>query len=345
MRSRELGIITGSLPTGKLNKITDVPGVKVGHSTVIDEKHQTGVTVIIPCEENLYTHRLPCAAFVENGYGKSAGLLQIEELGTLETPIAMTGTLNTGKIFDALVGHMIDLNKKEGVVFKSVNPVVLECNDGTLNYFEDRICDEKNLEEAFANACEDFEEGCVGSGRGMGCHGLKGGIGSSSRIVEFDGKKYTVGILTMTNHALLPDLIINGDRIGQRIQDKINAEIIPDRGSCIQVLATDLPLSDRQLKRVLKRCIVGMSRLGSYIGHGSGEVFVGFSTVNKFDTTDPSAIRNFECFNEDKIDIVFRACAEAVEESILNAMFQAEEVRNGTSGNKKRALSEFWGKV
>ena len=344
MRSRELGIITGSLPTGKLNKISGVPGIRVGHCTVVDEQHQTGVTVILPCEENPFTHKLPAACFVQNGYGKSMGLLQIEELGTLETPIAMTGTLNAGKIFDAMVGHMIDACAAEDVHFKSINPVILECNDGTLNYSADRICDRIHLEEAFANATEDFAEGAVGSGRGMGCHGLKGGIGSSSRLVKFDGKTYTVGILTMTNHGKLPDLVINGDFVGQRIQEAIDAQNVPDRGSCIQVLATDLPLSDRQLRRVIKRCIVGMSRLGSYIGHGSGEVFLGFSTANKFDTAKKEAIRTVEAFDDERIEIVFRAAAEATEEAILNAMFEAEEV-TGASGKTKKALSDFYGKV
>ncbi len=343
MRAREYGLNIGSMPTGKLNKITDVPGVSVGHSTVIDEKHQTGVTVIMPCPENPFTHKLPCASYVLNGFGKTAGTVQIEELGTLETPIAMTGTLNVGKIHDAMVGYMIDRCALEGKRVVSVNPLVCECNDGSLSDGRDRPCDRTNLDEAIASACEDFAEGAVGSGRGMGCHGLKGGIGSSSRIVNFDGKNYTIGVLVMTNHGKLRDLQIDGRLIGPSIDDAINADL-PDKGSCIVILATDIPASDRQLKRIIKRCDVGLIRLGSFIGHGSGEVFIGFSTANRTSPKD-TQIRQVELMNEDCIDTCFRAAAEATEEAILNAMFAAEAVTNASTGKTKRALSEFYGKV
>lgn len=343
MRARDYGIRVGKLPCGPLNKISDVPGVTVGHSTLSDDKHETGVTVIMPCPENPFTHKLPCASYVLNGFGKTAGLVQIDELGTLETPIAMTGTLNVGKVHDALVGYMIERCASDGVTVRSVNPIVAECNDGTLNDGRDRPCGEKELREAVADARTDFAEGAVGSGRGMACHGLKGGIGSSSRLVELDGKTYTVGVLVMTNHGKLRDLQIDGESIGERIDDCINAEA-PDKGSCIVILATDIPASDRQLKRIIKRCDVGLIRLGSYIGHGSGEVFIGFSTANKTCPKD-KAIRTVEVMNEDCADTVFRAAAEATEEAILNAMFEAEEVKNPRTGKKRRALREFWGKI
>ncbi len=338
MRIRDQGITVGELPTGKLNKISDVPGVSVGHSTVINEKHQTGVTVLLPCPDNPFVRKLPAASFVLNGYGKTAGLVQIDELGTLETPIALTNTLNVGLIHDALAGYMIDRCAAEGVTLASVNPVVCECNDSRLNLITERVLGRSNLDEAISGAVADFAEGSVGAGRGTSCHGLKGGIGSSSRILRFDGRVFTVGVLVLTNHGKLPDLTINGDPVGKKISDAASASKT-ERGSCIVILATDLPLSDRQLRRVLKRCPVGMARLGSFVGEGSGEVFVGFSTANRVDISDNAAIRPAESFDDRRLDSVFRAAAEATEESILNAMASAESV-TGYSGLSRKNLFE-----
>ena len=343
MRIRDYGIITGEMPAGRLNRISDVPGVTVGHSTVISEKHQTGVSVVMPCPENPFTHKLPAACFVLNGFGKSAGLVQIEELGTLETPIVLTNTLNVGKMHEALTGYMVDRCASEGFELTSVNPVVCECNDARLNKISERAVERENLLQAIESASAEFEEGAVGAGRGMGCHGLKGGIGSASRMLGFDGREFALGILVLTNHGKLPDLVINNDPIGKRIRDAEAAKL-PDRGSCIVLMATDLPLCPRQLRRVLKRCPVGMARLGSYVGQGSGEIFVGFSTANKWLTEESSVIRAAEVFDDDYLDPVFRAAAEATEEAILNAMSSAVTV-TGHTGFTRHALSEYLGKV
>lgn len=373
MRIREYGITVGSLPAGPLNKISDVPGVTVGHSTVISERHQTGVSVIMPCPDDPFTHKLTSASYVLNGYGKTAGLVQIDELGTLESPIVLTNTLNVGLMLDAAVGYILDRCAAEGVHPVSVNPLVCECNDSKLNLITERAVGPRNFLEAVADAKADFAEGAVGGGRGMSCHGLKGGIGSSSRRAVFDGCEYTVGILVMTNHGKLSDLVINGDPIGKRIaavqtsgtaaaaggkaspgsagemfpagNARVSQEAEePERGSCIVILATDLPLSERQLKRVLKRCPVGMARLGSFIGSGSGEVFVGFSTANRRDLSDGRAVRTAEVFDDGHIDPVFRAAAEATEEAILNAMTAAEPV-TGYTGLTRHSLAEYLGKV
>ncbi len=343
MRIRDYGITVGSMQAGKLNRISDVPGVTVGHSTVISDTHQTGVSVVMPCPENPFTHKLPAACFVLNGFGKSAGLVQIGELGTIETPIVLTNTLNVGKMHEALVGYMVDRCASEGIELTSVNPVVCECNDARLNKISERAVERENLLEAIRTASEEFEEGAVGAGRGMGCHGLKGGIGSSSRILEFDGRRFALGILVLTNHGKLPDLVINNDPIGKRITDA-QAAALPDRGSCIVLMATDLPLCSRQLKRVLKRCPVGMARLGSYVGQGSGEIFVGFSTSNRWVTGAGGVIREAEVFDDEFLDPVFRAAAEATEEAILNAMCEAVTV-TGHTGFTRHALSEYLGKV
>ena len=339
MRIREYGIRIGSMEPGARNKISDVPGVTVGHCTVSDERHQTGVTVVMPCEDNPFTNRLPCAAFVLNGFGKTAGLVQIDELGTLETPIALTNTLNVGLAHDAMVEYMLRRCRAEKVRLTSVNPVVCECNDASLNDIAERAVRREHVFQAIENACADFAEGAVGCGRGLTCHGLKGGVGSASRIVEIDQKRYTVGVLVQTNHGRLRDLNIEGNPVGERIFHEIS-ENQPDKGSCIVILATDLPLSDRQIRRVIKRCSVGLARLGSYIGHGSGEVFIGFSTANRCRSDDARGILPAEQLNESKIDLCFRAAAEATEEAVLNSMVEAETV-TGCSGQTRRSLADF----
>ena len=183
-RIADYGIQIGCMKKGGLNKITDVPGVRVGHATLCDEHHHTGVTVILPCEDNMFAQKLTAASFVLNGFGKTQGLVQIDELGTLETPIALTNTLNVGLVHDALVGVMAERCKADHVAMHSINPVVGECNDAQLNDIVDRPVHEEHVRVAIESACVDFDEGDVGAGAGTVCHGLKGGIGSASRIIE-----------------------------------------------------------------------------------------------------------------------------------------------------------------
>lgn len=340
-RISDYGVHIGTLPCGQRNKITDVKGVLVGHSTIKAEKYRTGCTVIMPSAQNVYTHKLVAASFVHNGYGKTAGTIQVDELGTLETPIALTNTLNIGLVADALVEYTVNRCEGEGVFARSVNPVVGECNDASMNTIVDRPVKKEHVFEAIERAAVDFEEGDVGAGTGTGCYGFKGGIGSASRVIELDGKEYTVGILVQSNYGATRDLMINGKHIDQSILDEINGAEC-DKGSIIVVLACDVPLTARQLKRAVKRCSVGIARLGSYIGHGSGEVFIGFSTANVI--VPESEIMSIRCINENAIDRVFRAVGEATEEAILNSMVCASAAPD-LNGNMVHSLAEYLEKI
>ena len=340
MRFEDLNVPVGEMESGPLRRISDVPGVTVGHATIATDRHNTGVTVVMPCPDNPFVSKLPCASFVLNGFGKTTGLIQIDELGTLETPIALTNTLNVGLVHDALVEYMVRRCEAENVPLRSVNPVVCECNDASLNDIRRRAVRQEHVFAAIESARADFEEGAVGCGRGTTCHGLKGGVGSSSRLLRLNGRTYALGVLVQTNHGRLRDLMIGGEPIGERIHERLG-ENPPDTGSCIVILATDLPLTDRQLRRVVKRCSVGLARLGSFIGHGSGEVFIGFSTANRTaPDSDPRDVVPCEALNESRMDLAFRAAAECTEEAVLNSMAAAEAV-SGPDGKTRLPLSRF----
>jgi len=337
-RIADYGIHIGRLPRGERNKITDVPGVTVGHSTVRDKNHNTGVTVILPTEGNIFRDKYVAAAHVHNGFGKTIGTVQIDELGTLETPIALTNTLNVGKVADGLVEYMIKRCAADGIQVTSINPVVGECNDSGLSNIADRVVTEDHVREAIDTACGDFAEGDIGAGTGTRCYGLKGGIGSASRVVTLDGKPYTIGVLVQSNYGATADLMIAGKPVGEEISRWVQGKEC-DKGSIIVVLACDVPLTARQLKRVIRRCSVGIARLGSYIGHGSGEVFLGFSTANVL-SAGAGEIQQISCVREDRLDLLFRAAGEATEEAILNSMVCASEVHTG-DGKTVRSLRDF----
>ena len=328
----------GRMEHGKRNSITDVSGVTVGHCTVDNERHKTGVTVVMPCEDDIFKRKMVAACHVLNGFGKTAGLMQIQELGTLESPIALTNTLNVGLVHDALVEYLCQTAEENGYAIRSVNPVVAECNDASLNDIRHRAIGQAEVFSAIHSASADFEQGDVGAGKGMTCHDLKGGIGSSSRIIEIGENKFTLGVLALTNHGSLKDLTVFGENIGMEIEQKIK-EDTPDEGSCILILATDLPVTSRQLGRILRRCSVGLARLGSFIGHGSGEVFIGFSTANRIPVEVD--FMDIKCIHESHINEAFRAAAEATEEAILQSMLHAQTV-TGYSGKVRRSLTEFW---
>ena len=341
MTNRKLadyGIRIGEMEPGALGKITDVPGVRVGHATVDDAHSKTGVTVVMPCEENPFADKLTAASFVLNGFGKTAGLMQIDELGTLETPIALTNTLSVGVVHDALVGYMIERCAGEGIELTSVNPVVCECNDSVLSDIRRRAVTQAHVRAAIDSARLDFAEGDVGAGKGTVCHGLKGGIGSASRIVPVGAKKYTLGVLVQSNHGRLADLTVQGQPIGAGIAEE-GARAECDRGSIIMILATDLPVSDRQLRRILKRMSVGIIRLGSFIGHGSGEVMIGFTTANRMRMDGAPTLRH-EILREDLIGGAFRAAAEACEEAVLRSMLCADRTA-GVSGAVKEPIAPY----
>lgn len=328
----------GRMEKGIRNAITDVAGVRVGHCTVVNERHQTGVTVVLPCQDDPFRKKLVAACHVLNGFGKTAGLMQLEELGTLETPIALTNTLNVGLVHDAMVEYMCQQAEQSGYAIASVNPVVCECNDASLNDIRHRAVGEAEVFKAIETASEDFELGAVGAGRGMSCHGLKGGIGTASRVVRIAGECFVLGVLVLSNHGSLADLTIGGERVGENIEKQLR-EDAPDKGSCIMIVATDLPLTSRQLKRIIRRCSVGLARLGSHIGHGSGEVMIGFSTANRIPARGKMA--SLRCIHEEQMDQAFRAAAEATEEAVLRSMLSAEAV-TGYTGKKRRSLAEFW---
>ena len=349
-RIRDYGITVGTLPTGALNKITDVPGVLVGHATIDTDRQQTGVTVILPAEGNLYTAPLTAACHVINGYGKTAGLMQVQELGTLETPIALTGTLNVGKIHDALVSYTVDLCTAEGRSCRSVNPVVGETNDGTLCANHDRPADQSHLAAAMAAACKDFPEGDVGAGKGTVCMGLKGGIGSASRVMSVGERSFTLGVLVQTNFGCVEHLRLDGLPVGRAVVDMLREESErqakavtgqDDIGSVMIVVGTDLPVSELQLGRILRRATVGLARVGSYVGHGSGDVVIGFTTANRRGSDD--VIRTVEILNDSKLEVAFHAVAECVEEAVCNSMIAADRVTgyNGSEAVTVRALNEF----
>lgn len=334
-------IPVGSMPKGPLNKIADVPGVTVGHCTLREGNVQTGVTAIKPHQGNLFKEKLLAAAHVINGFGKSVGLVQIDELGTIETPILMTNTLSVGTVSTALVRYMLGQNEDIGDTTGSVNPVVFECNDSDLNDIRGLHVREEHALQALESCCADFEEGAVGSGRGMRCHELKGGIGSASRIVALDGTDYVVGTLCMTNHALYKDLTINGDPVGRRLPDeRFTCE---DKGSVITVIATDIPLSERQLKRISRRALAGLSRTGSHMANGSGEIAMAFTTANRMPHYPAGSIVPMNMVNDSRMDAVFRAVIECVEESVLSSMLHAEAV-TGRNGLTIRSLRDILSK-
>ena len=343
MRISDYGVQVGTLPRGERNKITDVPGVRVGHATIHDEKHHTGVTVILPCEDNMFKNKLTAASFVLNGFGKTQGLVQVDELGTLETPIALTNTLNVGKVHDAIVAYMARRCEEDRVPMASINPVVGECNDASFNTIVDRPVGQEHVMQAIESACEDFEEGCVGAGAGTICHGLKGGIGSASRVLEIAGGRYTLGVLVQSNYGTLEELHVMERPLGREILEKRaqQAEAEPnDRGSIMMVVATDMPVSDRQLRRILKRCAVGLARNGSYFGHGSGDVMIGFTTANRMPHGGMHRVLTHQVITEHSLEMAFRAAAEATQEAVLNSLTAAVEMTD-VSGKTYESITKY----
>ena len=334
------GFRVGSLPHGPLNKISDVPGVTVGHCTLADGDVQTGVTALLPHPGDTFHDKVLAASHVINGFGKTIGLVQIDELGTLETPILFTNTLSVGTAATALVKYMLDRCPDICETTGSVNPVVCECNDSGLNDIRGLHVTEENVFAALADCRADFAEGAVGAGRGMRCHGLKGGIGSSSRALELDGQTFHMGALVLSNHAKFDDLIIAGVPVARRLEQAAQVPPHEDKGSIITVLATDVPLSERQLGRVARRVLVGLSRTGSFCGNGSGEIVIAFSTGNRISHYPQSDLVTLRAVSETKMDLLFRAAAECVEESVLSSLLHAETV-TGRNGLTVRSLADL----
>lgn len=328
----------GILPTGCRNLLSDVSGVTVGHHTLDDGETQTGVTAVLPHGGNIFLDKVMASCHVINGFGKSMGLVQIEELGTIETPIVLTNTLSAGTAYTAVVKHMLRENPDIGRTTGTVNPVICECNDGYINDIRALRVEESHVQSALADAKADFAEGAVGAGRGMSCHEMNGGIGSASRVVTLDGKEYTVGALLMTNHALFRDLTILGDAVGRNLQSVRKTE--KDKGSCIVLLATDAPMNERQLRRLCRRAVTGLSRTGSYMANGSGEIAIAFSTANRVPHYANTGVLPLSMIWDESMDDFFRAAAEVVEESVLSSMLHSQTM-TGFQGRRLLSLSTY----
>lgn len=336
--------LTNKYPKGKRNKITDVPGITVGQVTLEDEeKHiHTGVTAILPHQGNLFQDKVAAGVSIINAFGKSAGLIQIQELGTIETPIVMTNTFGVGTALNALTRYMLSQNEDIGATTSTVNCVVTECNDGVLNDIRGMHVTEDHVCKALETAGKDFEEGAVGSGTGMVCMGLKGGIGSASRVVKIKEKEYTVGALLMSNFGSYGNLRIGGKPVAvpPREEDGKTVEPEKDKGSVIIVLGTDLPLSSRQLNRVAKRATVGLARVGSYLGNGSGDIAVAFSTANRIPHYCEEGLVDIKMTHDDALDCVFEAVAEAVEEAVISSLYHAKTT-SGIRGKVIHSVCEY----
>ena len=333
----------GLLPAGALDAITDVRGVALGHCTLDDGATQTGATVLLPQPGDLFLHKLPAGLAVINGFGKSAGLLQVQELGTLESPIALVSTLAVGTAATALVRDALAHNPEIARSLPTLNPLVFECNDGWLNDARLMALQESHVAQALAAAREagqgGFAQGSVGAGRGMSCHGLKGGIGSASRRVAWQGQEFNVGALVLANQGRPEALTIAGRRIGAALQARLPAEAGPERGSIIVLLATDAPLDARQLGRVARRAAAGLARTGSDYGHGSGDIALAFSTAWRVPQLADEPMPAVAMLHETALDGVFQAAAEATEQAIVHALFAATTV-TGRDGRTRRALTD-----
>lgn len=342
---RDYGIAIGTLPPGRRNSITDVPGVLVGHCTLADRSIQTGVTAILPHNGNLFRDKVMAACHVINGFGKTAGTIQIEELGTLETPIVMTNTLSVGIAYDAVVSRMLAQNPDIGRTTGTVNPVICECNDGFLNDIRGGHVRQDHVWQALDAADADFAQGAVGAGAGMSCFGLKGGIGSASREIPLDGKPYLLGALVLANFGLIEDLTIDGIKAG-RVIKQIEAEqtLQKEQGSIIVIIATDIPASERQLKRIAKRAAAGIARTGSFIANGSGDVVIAFSTANRVQHDEQRGIVPMQAVNENQINAIFRAAVESTEEAILNALLCARHTQ-GRDEHIRHSLAEYMDRI
>ncbi len=316
-RIREAGISVGILPPGPLNAITDVAGVRVGQATLIrGENVRTGVTVILPHGGNVFREKVPAAFFAGNAFGKLMGSTQIEELGELESPIALTSTLNVPRVADALIDHMLALPGNEDV--RSINVVVGETNDGRLNDIRGRHVGRDELFAALKNANSGaVEEGSVGAGTGTVAFGWKGGIGTSSRRLPAKLGGWTIGVLVQTNYGGI--LTINGVPVGRNLgQYYLKNELENADGSIMIVIATDAPVDARNLKRMGARAMMGLARTGAAGTNGSGDYAIAFSTARNATTL----IRN------DDISPIFLAVIEATEEAIYNSLFKATDVRD-----------------
>jgi len=343
-RARDLNIHVGILPSGPLNAITDVAGVKIGHCTVWEGNDiRTGVTVVMPHDGNLFQEKIPAAIYNANAFGKLAGYTQVEELGTIETPIGLTNTLSVPQVVEALVKYTLSQPGNENVM--SVNALVGETNDGFLNDIRGMHVTETHVKQAIAAASSGkVEEGGVGGGTGTSCLGFKGGIGTSSRVLPKELGGYTVGVLVQTNFGGI--LTINGAPVGRELGKfylRERTTSSDDDGSCMIVVATNAPLSSRNLKRLAKRAMLGLARTGGFMANGSGDYVIAFSTAYRIPYVpqrfgqSAGLLPAVQFLHDELMTPLFLAIVEATEEAVYNSLFMATTVK-GRNGHAMEAL-------
>lgn len=335
-RARDIGLLIGSMPPGPTNAITDVPGVLVGHTTLIEGSGalvpgkgpiRTGVTAILPHGSNLYTDPVIGTVHVINGFGKAVGLAQLLELGRVETPILLTSTLNVGLVEDAVTQFMVEQNPHAGITGPTPNPVVAECHDGYLNDAQGRHVRKLHVFEAIQSASTTVEEGCVGAGTGMMAFGYKSGIGTASRVLPAKFGEFIVGCLVVPNYGRQGELILNGtpsERIFPSLPQKVSQPTAEKAGgSIIVVVGTNAPLTSRQLARLARRAVIGIGRTGSVVSHGSGDFVIAFSTGFHDSRNNEELLVQRSQIQEKKLTALFGAVVEATEEAILNGLTMA----------------------
>ncbi len=349
-RVRDLGIVIGSYSPGPLNAITDVPGVTVGHRTLISGEGalkpgqgpvRTGVTVIVP-RDDVWHKKVAAGSFVLNGTGEMTGLSWVAESGFLEYPIALTNTLNVPRVANGVMSWMIKQYPAIGIEDDTLTPVVAECDDGRLNDIQGRHVSEQDVIAALDGAAGGpVAEGTVGAGTGMVSYGFKGGIGTASRTLSGKEGGYTVGVLVNANHGRRPELIVGGVPVGKRYDTpKAVAETLSpgqSEGSIIIVVATDAPLDGRQLTRLAKRAALGLARTGSTARHGSGDFILAFSTANVIPHYPKEATYTLTHLADTHLNPMITATVEATEEAILNALTMATTVV-GRDGHRVEAI-------
>ena len=345
-RARDIGLQIGRLPTGPHNAITDVDGLKVGHVSLLsgagplvvgEGPVRTGVTAILPHSGDLYADKVCAAVHVINAFGKSVGLPQVAELGQIETPILLTGTLSVWNAADGLIDYLA----QRAPDLRSVNPVVGECNDGFLNDILGRHARPEHVFQALDGATSDnVEEGNVGAGVGMTGFGWKGGIGTASRRIDADWGAGTLGALVLTNTGDAPDLCFDGIPIGRHLQPEPSpqpAAFPTGDGSIMILLATDAPLSARQLGRIARRSAFGLARAGGIAAHGSGDFCIAFSTGNRISISGHQSAPPSGFVPEAQLTSLFRAAVEATEEAIVNSILRSETL-TGRDGNSRQGI-------
>lgn len=336
--ARELGIKTGVMPVGATNTIIDVKGVKVGHTTLIKgDSIRTGVTAILPHGGNIFQDKVPAAVFVGNGFGKLTGTTQINELGNIETPIILTNTLNVATGIDAVIKYTLNLPGNENV--RSVNAIVGETNDGYLNDIRGQHVSTRDVIAAIENASTDKpKQGNIGAGTGTICFGYKGGIGTSSRKLPENLGGYTVGVLVQSNFGGVLD--IAGVNMGEKLKNFAFSDELQNNvdGSCMIVVATDAPLTNRNLERLAKRAFMGLAQTGGIASNGSGDYIIAFSTAEEVRIPyQTKEIYKTESVPNDWMSPLFMAANEATEEAIINSLFMAEDM-TGHQGHTIKKL-------